>query len=239
MPEPAPRSRPALLSRRRLFAGGAALAAYAAARTAFGPVVLGGAAPIELPALPYDRTALEPYVSGTTIDFHYGKHHAAYVKNTNDLVAGTEYEGVPLEEIVKRTAGQAAAAKLFDNAAQVWNHTFYWSGMRPKGGGAPTGTVKDRLDAAFGDYAAFRTAFLEAATSQFGSGWAWLVADGDRLLVTRTSNADTPLAHGQRPLLTVDVWEHAYYLDYQNRRKDYVVAFLDHLVDWDFVARNL
>jgi Fe-Mn family superoxide dismutase len=239
MPDaPRPSTSPRL-SRRRLIAGGAALTAVAAARTVFAPVVLGEARPIELPPLPYDRTALQPHVSGTTIDFHYGKHHAAYVGMTNELVRGTPLEGLPLEEVVKQSANSPAAARLFDNAAQVWNHTFYWSGMRPKGGGEPTGMVKDRLDAAFGDYAGFRAAFVAAALGQFGSGWAWLVADGDGLRVTKTPNADTPLAHGQRPLLTVDVWEHAYYLDYQNRRADYVAAFLDHLVNWDFVAANL
>ncbi len=195
--------------------------------------------PFELPPLPYPDTALEPYYSAKTFSFHHGKHHKAYVDNLNRLLPGSPYEGMALEDIIRATAGDASKTGFFNNAAQVWNHTFFWDCMAPGGGGRPTGAVAERLDAAFGGYEKFAEQFKAAAVGRFGSGWAWLVLDGGELKITSTPNAETPLAQGKVALLTVDVWEHAYYLDYQNRRPDFVQAFLDHLVNWDFVARNL
>lgn len=193
----------------------------------------------ELPSLPWDKTALEPYISAKTFEFHHGKHHAAYVTNLNNLVAGTDLAGKPLEEIIRATAGDAAKKGVFNNAAQVWNHTFFWRSMKPGGGGAPSGDLAARLGRDFGGVQGFVDAFKKAAVGQFGSGWAWLVADGGTLKVVATPNAETPLTQGLRPLCTCDVWEHAYYLDYQNRRPDFVQAFLDSLLDWEFVAANL
>jgi Fe-Mn family superoxide dismutase len=198
-------------------------------------------ATIALPKLPYAEDALAPVISANTISFHYGKHHATYVKTLNELIAGTPYEGKSLEEIVVGSAKDkdAAARKIFNNAAQAWNHDFYWHSMTPKGG-APTGKIKDALEKSFGDLAAFKKAFGLAAVGQFGSGWAWLVKDKDGALkIETTSNADTPIAHGGTPLLVADVWEHAYYLDYQNRRPDHVTAWLDKLVNWPFAEKNL
>jgi len=189
-----------------------------------------------LPPLPFAQDALEPHISANTLSFHYGKHHNAYVTNLNNLVGETDKS---LEEIIKETSGDASKAGVFNNAAQVWNHTFYWNSMKPGGGGAPTGDVAAGIDAAFGSYDKFIEAFKTAAVTQFGSGWAWLVRDGGEFKIVKTANADTPIAHGQTPLITCDVWEHAYYLDFQNRRPDYVQAFLDHLVNWDFAAQNL
>ena len=203
------------------------------------PAASGGSPAFTLPALPYAQDALEPHISARTMSVHYGKHHQAYVDNLNGLVAGTPMAGLPLEEIIRRTAGKPEQAGLFNNAAQVWNHTFFWNSMQPGGGGAPTGELAERINAAFGSFEAFKTAFSEAAMTQFGSGWAWLVQEGDTLKIVKTANADTPLVHGQTALLTCDVWEHAYYLDYQNRRKDFVQVFLDHLVNWDFAASQL
>lgn len=197
-----------------------------------------GAVPYKLPPLPYSENALEPCISARTLSFHYGKHHQSYVNNTNRLVEKTGMAGLPLEELVKKAAGLKNKS-LFNNAAQAWNHAFYWQGMKPQGGGKPGGKVMERLEKDFGSFEGFRKAFTDAAIGQFGSGWAWLVLEGDSLKVTNTLNADTPLAHGQKPLLTVDVWEHAYYLDYQNRRGEYVKAFLDNLVNWSFVSSNL
>ena len=193
----------------------------------------------QLPALPYDLDALEPHISRSTLEFHHGKHHAAYVTNLNNLVAGTDLEGKSLEETITAVAGDAAKAGIFNNAAQVWNHSFYWQGIKPGGGGAPSGELAAKIDADFGSFDAFKDQFKTAGATQFGSGWAWLVLDGGTLKVTKTANADLPLAHGQKALLTMDVWEHAYYLDYQNRRPDYMTTFLDKLVNWDFVAANL
>lgn len=193
----------------------------------------------QLPALPYDLDALEPHISRSTLEFHHGKHHAAYVTNLNNLVAGTDLEGKSLEDTVTAVAGDAAKAGIFNNAAQVWNHSFYWQCIKPAGGGAPTGELAAKIDADFGSFDAFKEQFKTAGATQFGSGWAWLVLDGGTLKVTKTANADLPLAHGQKALLTMDVWEHAYYLDYQNRRPDYMSTFLDKLVNWDFVAANL
>ncbi|MEB3324402.1 MAG: superoxide dismutase [Cyanobacteriota bacterium] len=193
----------------------------------------------QLPALPYSLDALEPHISRSTLEFHHGKHHAAYVTNLNNLVAGTDLEAKSLEDTILAVAGDAAKAGVFNNAAQVWNHTFYWQGMKPGGGGAPTGDLAAKIDADFGSFDAFKEQFKTAGATQFGSGWAWLVLENGTLKITKTANADLPLAHGQTALLTMDVWEHAYYLDYQNRRPDYITTFLDKLVNWDFVAANL
>jgi superoxide dismutase, Fe-Mn family len=192
-----------------------------------------------LDPLPYPDTALAPVLSAHTLSFHYGKHHRAYVDNLNKLVAGTDLDNLPLEEVVKRTAGVADKAAFFNNAAQAWNHAFYWKCLKPGGGGKPSGALAAGIDAAFGGYDNFRKELLAAAMGQFGSGWAWLVLDGAALKVVKTPNADLPLAHAQVPLLTVDVWEHAYYLDYQNRRADYAGEVIDKLLNWDFAAQNL
>lgn len=193
----------------------------------------------ELPALPYAPTALEPHMSAKTFEFHHGKHHQAYVTNLNNLIKDTPLASQSLEEIVKASAGDATKAGIFNNAAQVWNHTFFWNSMKPNGGGAPTGDLAAKIDATFGSLAAFKEQFKAAAVGQFGSGWAWLVVEQGELKIVKTGNADSPIAHGQTPLLTVDVWEHAYYLDFQNRRPDFVQSFLDNLVNWDFAAANL
>jgi len=189
---------------------------------------------IELPALPYDRTALEPHISGETIDFHYGKHHQAYVTNLNNQIAGTEFEALDLEAIVRKAQGG-----MFNNAAQVWNHTFYWNCLKPKGGGEPTGKLAEAINKAFGSFAAFKEQFTQTALTTFGSGWAWLVQrpDGSLALVS-TPNAATPLTGTDTALLTCDVWEHAYYVDYRNARPKYVEAFWS-LVNWDFVEGNM
>jgi len=192
-----------------------------------------------LPALPFARNALEPHLSASTMDFHYGKHHQGYVDNLNKLTVGTAMAVMPIEEIIRTTAGHADKAGVFNNAAQVWNHTFFWKSMKPKGGGTPTGRLAELITASFGSFDSFKTAFSDAATTQFGSGWAWLVQEGNTLKIVKTSNADTPIAHGQTALLACDVWEHAYYLDYQNRRKDFVQAFLNHLANWEFALSQL
>jgi Fe-Mn family superoxide dismutase len=192
-----------------------------------------------LPALPYGLDALEPHISRQTLEFHHGKHHAAYVTNLNKLLEGTDLEAKSLEEVILAVAGDASKAGIFNNAAQVWNHTFYWQSIKPGGGGVPTGELAEKIAADFGSFEEFATQFKAAGATQFGSGWAWLVLDGGSLKITKTANADLPLAHGQKALLTMDVWEHAYYLDYQNRRPDYMTTFLDKLVNWDFVAANL
>jgi Fe-Mn family superoxide dismutase len=196
--------------------------------------------PFELPALPFAHAALEPHMSARTLDFHYGKHHKAYVDTLNTLLPGTDYEKASLEDIIKATHGDDKQAKIFNNAAQIWNHTFFWNSMKPKGGGEPSGDLAKLIDRGFGDLAGFKAKFKEAALTQFGSGWAWLVATKDgKLDILKTPNAMTPLALGHKALLTCDVWEHAYYIDYQNRRGDMVQAFLDHLVNWDFASKNL
>jgi len=193
----------------------------------------------ELPSLPYPDTALEPYYSARTFSFHYGKHHKAYVDNLNKLIAGTDLEGKSLEAIIMAVAKDPTKTGLFNNAAQVWNHTFFWSCMTPGGGGRPTGKLASLIDQAFGSYEKFAEQFKATAVGRFGSGWGWLVLDKGVLKVVSTPNAEMPVAQGQVPLLTIDVWEHAYYLDYQNRRPDFVQAFLDNLVNWKFVADNL
>ncbi|WP_216901083.1 superoxide dismutase [Synechococcus sp. CCY 9618] len=193
----------------------------------------------QLPELPYGLDALEPHISRQTLEFHHGKHHAAYVTNLNKAIEGGDLEDKTLEEVILAVAGDAGKAGVFNNAAQVWNHSFYWQCMKPGGGGAPTGALADRINADFGSFDAFKEQFKAAGGTQFGSGWAWLVLDGGSLKITKTPNADLPLAHGMKALLTMDVWEHAYYLDYQNRRPDYMTTYLDKLVNWDFVAANL
>lgn len=195
--------------------------------------------PFQLPALPWNPGALEPYISARTLSFHYDKHHATYVERLNGLVANIPaYEGRALLEVI-RLAAERKDAPVFNNAAQAWNHTFYWQSLRPGGGGEPTGALADRVRKDFGSFAALRQQLADAANSQFGSGWAWLVSDDGVLRVMKTSNAETPVTTTARALLTIDVWEHAYYLDYQNRRVDYVTAVLDHLLNWDFAAANL
>ena len=191
----------------------------------------------ELPPLPWAEDALEPVTSARTIGFHYGKHHRAYVDNLNKLVAGTDLEGRSLEEVIGAVAGDPAKAGVFNNAAQVWNHSFFWQSMKPGGGGAPSGALADKIDATFGGLPAFVEQFKAAAVGRFGSGWAWLVDDAGTLKIVTTPNAEMP-APPVKPLLTCDVWEHAYYLDFQNRRPDFVQAFWDSLVDWDFAAAN-
>jgi len=190
---------------------------------------------ISLPVLPYEKNALAPYISQQTIEYHYGKHHNAYVTNTNKLIEGTDLSNQDLENIIKKTSKDTSMSLIFNNAAQVWNHSFYWACMKPGGGGPPSGAIAERIASDFGSYEKFAEQFKNAGTTQFGSGWAWLILKDNHLEIMKTSNADTPLAHGLKPLLTVDVWEHAYYLDYQNRRPDYLASFLEHLINWDFV----
>jgi superoxide dismutase, Fe-Mn family len=194
---------------------------------------------IMFPELPYAKDALAPVISANTLEFHYGKHHKAYVDNLNKLIDGTEFAGADLEAIIQKTAGDSSRMGIFNNAAQVWNHTFYWKSLKAGGGGKPAGPVASRIDALWGSYEKFAEELKNAGVTQFGSGWAWLVVDGSQLKITKTANADTPIAHGLKPLLTIDVWEHAYYLDYQNRRPDYLSAVIANLINWDFVNANL
>jgi Fe-Mn family superoxide dismutase len=194
---------------------------------------------ISLPALPYDQSALQPVISANTLGFHYGKHHKTYVDTLNKLIAGTEFVDLPLEKIIKATAGHTDRAAIFNNAAQVWNHTFYWRSLKPKGGGEPPAALKGLMETSFGSVDACKKELANAAVGQFGSGWAWLVQEGEKLKISKTGNADNPLAHGEKALLAIDVWEHAYYLDYQNRRADYVNALLDKLINWEFATENL
>lgn len=193
----------------------------------------------ELPPLPYPSNALEPYTSARTLEFHHGKHHQTYVTTLNKLVEGSPMERMSLEELIKATYKDESKAGVFNNAAQVWNHTFFWNCMKPNGGGAPKGDIAQAIERDLGGIAKFDEEFKKAAVGQFGSGWAWLVIDKGKLKITHTQNGVDPLPLGQTALLTCDVWEHAYYLDYQNRRPDFVQALLDHLVNWDFVAQNL
>jgi Fe-Mn family superoxide dismutase len=200
--------------------------------------VPGAASPLVLPPLPYAENALEPIITAKTMSFHYGKHHKAYVDNLNKLIAGTEYAALSLEKIITSTAGKPEKAAIFNNAAQNWNHTFYWKSMSPKGGGEPPAALKSKIEAAFGSVDACKKELASMAVSQFGSGWAWLVLEGDKLKVVKTANADMPMSMGLKPLLVIDVWEHAYYLDYQNRRADYVNIVLDKLINWEFALQN-
>jgi superoxide dismutase, Fe-Mn family len=194
---------------------------------------------IELPPLPYDFDALEPFMSAKTLSFHHGKHHAAYVLNYNNLTEDTAYATKALEDVIREVAGDASKAGIFNNGAQAWNHTFIWHCLKQDGGGEPSGELAEKIDAEFGSFEKFVQQFKAAAATQFGSGWAWLVLDLGELKVIKTANADTPLARGQTPLFTVDVWEHAYYLDYQNRRSDFVSAVLSNLANWEFIGENL
>lgn len=193
---------------------------------------------LTLPELPFAKNALEPHISANTLDFHHGKHHNAYVVNGNKLLEGSPLADKDVEYIIK-SAWEQKNQPLFNNAAQVWNHTFFWNSMKPGGGGAPTGAIGERIKADFGSVEKFAEEFKNAAVTQFGSGWAWLVEDGGKLAIMKTPNAELPLVHGKKALLTVDVWEHAYYLDYQNRRPDFVQTFIDKLINWDFVNSNL
>ena len=193
----------------------------------------------ELPPLPYPKNALEPHISERTMDFHYGRHHQAYVTNLNNLVKDQPLERQSLEEIIAATYKDSSKTGVFNNAAQVWNHTFFWHSMKPQGGGTPSGEIAAAIARDCGGLDKFKEQFKAAAVGQFGSGWAWLVADRGQLKIVPTPNAVNPLAEGQSALLTCDVWEHAYYLDYQNRRPDFVQTFLDHLINWEFVAQNL
>jgi len=192
-----------------------------------------------LPPLPYAENALEPVISARTMGFHYGKHHKGYVDNLNKMIAGTDYAGLTLGKLVCGTVGKIEKAALFNNASQSWNHTFFWHSLSPRGGGEPPAALKKKIEADFGTVDVCKKELATAATAQFGSGWVWLVLDGGALKVVKTCNANSPLAMGKKPLLAIDVWEHAYYLDYQNRRMDYVSAVLDKLVNWSFAADNL
>ncbi len=192
-----------------------------------------------LPALPFADNALDPVISANTLSFHYGKHHKTYVDNLNKLVTGTELADLSLEQVIAASSGRADKVGVFNNAAQIWNHTFYWNSLTPKGGGEPPAALKQKIEADFGTVEACKQELVAAATTQFGSGWAWLVQDGGKLKVVKTANANVPSTEGMKPLLVIDVWEHAYYLDYQNRRVDYVNATIDKLINWGFAEKNL
>jgi len=194
---------------------------------------------ISLTSLPYEKAALAPSIGEKTLEFHYGKHHNGYVEKLNKLIDGTELAEESLESIIKKTANDKSKISIFNNAAQVWNHTFYWQSMKPDGGGSPTGEIETKIKEDFGSYEKFVEALKETATSRFGSGWAWLVQKDGKLDIISTANADTPIVGDIKPLLTVDVWEHAYYLDYQNKRADYLEAFITNLINWDFVNSNI
>jgi Fe-Mn family superoxide dismutase len=196
-------------------------------------------APLKLPPLPYGESALEPLISARTISFHYGKHHKGYLDNLNRLIAGTEMARMSLEKIMSVSAGKPEKVAIFNNAAQTWNHDFYWRSLRPGGGGEPPAVLSKIIKASFGSLDACRKELADAAVTQFGSGWAWLVLDGAKVKVVKTANADNPMTRGLKPLVTIDVWEHAYYLDYQNRRADYVTAVIGKLLNWEFAAGNL
>ncbi len=201
--------------------------------------VLGSASLLTLPSLPYTENALEPVITAKTMSFHYGKHHKGYVDNLNKLIAGSEYATLSLDKIITSTVGQPERTAIYNNAAQCWNHSFFWKSLTPSGGGEPPDALKPKIEASFGSVDACRKELASMAVSQFGSGWVWLVLDGTLLKVVKTSNADIPMTKGLKPLLVIDVWEHAYYLDYQNRRIDYVNAVLDKLVDWKFALKNI
>lgn len=195
--------------------------------------------PFTLPPLPWAENALDPVVSARTIGLHYGKHHRAYVNNLNGLVAGTPMADMPLEKVILESAGKDDKRKVFNNAAQVWNHTFFWNCLKPGGGGAPRGGLAQRIDAELGGYEKFKKDFADAAVNCFGSGWAWLVEQNGKLAITATSNAGTPMTTGGKALLTIDVWEHAYYVDYENRRPEFVNAVIDKLLNWDFAQQQM
>jgi Fe-Mn family superoxide dismutase len=200
--------------------------------------ILRGESNLALPPLPYAETALEPVISAKTMGYHYGKHHKTYVDNLNKLISGTDYSEMSLEEIIKGTAGRTERSAIFNNAAQTWNHTFYWNSLSPTGGGEPPAALKQIIVASFGSVEACKKELASAAVSQFGSGWAWLVYDGAGIKVVKTANAENPLTTDMKPLLTIDVWEHAYYLDFQNQRAAYLDAVLDKLINWEFALQN-
>lgn len=229
-------SSPQVTRRRFLSAAGGAAALLGVGMPAF----VRGAVPLSHMKLPYADNALEPVIGAQTVGIHWGRHHKAYVDNLNKLVVGTEFEGLALEQIVKGTAGKADKQALFNNAGQIWNHDFYWHSLKGGGGGRPGATLARRIDESFGSFEEFRKTLAATTVSQFGSGWGWLVADASgKLKVVKTANADVPITQGLKPLLTIDVWEHAYYLDYQNKRADYVNAVIDKLVNWEFAEKNL
>jgi len=207
--------------------------------TANSSIVPGAPSIQTLPPLPYAENALEPIITAKTMSFHYGKHHKAYVDNLNKLVAGTDFASLSLDKIITSTAGKLEHMAIFNNAAQSWNHSFYWNSLTPKGGGEPPDALKQKIEASFGSVDSCKKELASTAVSQFGSGWAWLVLDGTLLKVVKTANADIPMTKGLKPLLAIDVWEHAYYLDYQNRRADYVNAVLDKLINWEFALQNI
>jgi len=186
----------------------------------------------------FAENALEPFISAKTIGFHYGKHHVAYITNYNNLIAGTPLDNLTIEEVIALTAADPQKIGIFNNGAQAWNHSFYWNSLTPDGGGEPSGDLGAKITQDFGSFDKFKEELKSAAATQFGSGWAWLVLDGGTLKVVKTGNAQTPATSGQKPILTIDVWEHAYYLDYQNRRPDYVATVIDNLLNWEFAAGN-
>jgi Fe-Mn family superoxide dismutase len=202
-------------------------------------IVPGAPSPQTLPPLPYSENALEPIITAKTMSFHYGKHHKTYVDNLNKLILGSEYASLTLDKIITSTEGKPEKTAIFNNAAQTWNHTFYWNSLTPKGGGEPPDALKLKIEASFGSVDTCRKELASTAVSQFGSGWAWLVQEGGTLKVVKTANAAIPMTMGLKPLLAIDVWEHAYYLDYQNRRADYVNAVLDKLINWEFALQNI
>lgn len=202
-------------------------------------ITKGVAMSITLPELPYPKNALEPIISARTLEFHHDKHHKTYVDNANKLLTGNPLEGESIENIIRTTAGDSSKMAIFNNVAQAWNHAFYWQCMKPKSSKEPHGKIADKIEADFGSYEKFVEDFKNAGVTQFGSGWAWLVLNKDKLEIMKTPNADNPIVKGMKPLLVVDVWEHAYYLDYQNRRADYLTAFVDNLINWDFVNSQL
>ncbi|SJZ79315.1 superoxide dismutase, Fe-Mn family [Enhydrobacter aerosaccus] len=222
------------LSRRSLLRSGvvAAVLAPVAMRSA-------SAAALTQPPLPFADTALAPTISAQTVQFHYGKHHAAYYANLNRMIPNTPYADLPLEQIVVKTGSDPTQKALFNQAGQAWNHDFYWQVLKPGSGSQPSGKLAQALERDFGGFVKFKEAYAQRANAVFGSGWAWLIEDGGKLALMETSNADTPIAHGKRPLAVIDVWEHAYYLDYQNRRPDHVKAVLDNLMNWDFVRDRM
>lgn len=203
------------------------------------PMTAAAGGRIALPALPYAEHALAPVISRDTISYHYGRHHKGYLEKLNGLIEGTPYAQMPLEKIVQETVKDSSKAAIFNNAAQTWNHWFFWLSLSPDGGGKPGGVLARKIEEDFGDFGSFANELAQAAVGQFGSGWAWVVYDKGKLRVTKTSNADTPITRGVTPLLALDVWEHAYYLDYQNRRPDYVAAVIDRLLNWEFAQRNI
>jgi Fe-Mn family superoxide dismutase len=195
--------------------------------------------PVNLAPLPFEQSALEPFISSHTLSFHYGKHHAAYVEKANERLKGNPLENMAIEDIINATAGKSDQGVLFNNVAQAWNHAFFWQCLKPKGGGKPEGKLAKMIDESFGSFDKFKEEFLDSGTTLFGSGWIWLVKDGEKLKIVKTANAETPLTTSQKPIFVVDVWEHAYYLDYQNRRVDFIKTVLENLANWEFTASNL